>query len=541
MKNILLAASEAVPLIKTGGLADVVGALPKNFDKAEYDVRVIIPKYLCIDKDQLAGFEKIGACEVTLNWRKQYAGVWRGSVEGITWYLIENEYYFAGKKPYGYIYTDAEKFAFFAKAVLTVLPSTGFRPDVIHCNDWQTALLPVFLKKQFDQEFYRYIKTIFTIHNMRFQGRWYMDAYKDITGLPGECFTTETMECYGQANPFKGGVVYSDFVTTVSKTYALEIQGTAGGEGLEGLMQTRSGELFGIVNGVDTEIFDPASNPALVQNYDADSWESAKKINKTALQKEVGLNEDPDVFLVGMVSRLTDQKGFDLVATQLDAMMREPKVQVVLQGTGEEKYENLFSFFAERYPGRIAAKIQYSDELAQRIYASSDAFLMPSMFEPCGISQLISLHYGTVPMVRETGGLKDTVHPYDQAQGSGNGFTFSSYNADDMLDMVWRAYGVYKNSREEWKALAKRGMAEDVSWKKSAGEYAGLYDVLCRMSSSEIRAEEMRRKEEEHLKEEQEKIREAIAKSAVKAPAPEENKKEIPENSAPAKGGKKKK
>ena len=531
MKKILLAASEAVPYIKTGGLADVVGALPKYFDKNEYDVRVVIPKYLCIPPEKLQGFEKIAECEVSLNWRRQYAGIFEKKENRVTWYLIDNEYYFAGDQPYGFIYTDAEKFAYFSKAVLTMLPAIDFCPDVIHCSDWQTGLLPVFLKKQFNSDFYRHIKTIFTIHNMRYQGRWYMDAYKDITGLPADCFTSETLECYGQANPLKGGIVYSDFVTTVSRTYAWEIQGSAGGEGLDGLMRSRSGSLFGILNGVDEDLYNPETDPDLAENYNADSWESAKAVNKAALQRELGLEESPDAFLIGMVSRLTDQKGFDLVTARMDAMMQIPGLQFALQGTGEQRYVDSFLHFAEKYPGRVAVKIQYSEELAHRLYASADAFLMPSLFEPCGISQMISMRYGTVPLVRETGGLKDTVHSYREADGTGDGFTFCDYSADGMFGMVQYARNIYENRHDDWKAVALRGMQQDFSWSKAAAEYEKLYDMLAGISTSEIRAEELRRIEEEKLKKEHEKIsaeqdriRKEIEKNSVRGIASEEQK-----------------
>lgn len=516
MKKILLTASEAVPFIKTGGLADVVGALPRYFDPEQYDVRVMIPKYACMDQTLAAKFEKVAACEVELNWRKQYAGVLMYRSEGITWYMIDNEYYFAGSEPYGHIYLDAEKFAFFSKAVLTVLPLIDFCPDVIHCNDWQTGWIPVFLKAQFQDAFYRHIKTIFTIHNMRFQGRWYMDAYRDITGLPDEYFTMDKLESYGQANPFKGGIVFSDFVTTVSQSYAWEIQESVGGEGLDGLMRQRSGELFGIVNGLDYKVYDPVSDPLIVENFDADSWDTKKKRNKKALQKELGLKVSEDVFLIGMVSRMTDQKGFDLVAAKLDELMEYPDIQIAVQGTGEDRYQDMFRTFSHRYPGRIAAKIQYSETLAHRIYASADAFLMPSMFEPCGLSQMISLRYGTVPMVRETGGLKDTVQPYEAKGCKGNGFTFVSYNADDMMQMVGRAHDVFKNHKEDWKTIALHGMEQDHSWEKSVKEYAKLYEMLDQIRQSEIREEARRQKEEARKKKEQAKIQKEIAKTAVK-------------------------
>ncbi len=488
MKKILLAASEAVPFIKTGGLADVIGSLPKYFDKKEYDVRIIIPKYACMDETLLKGFRRCAESFVSLNWRKQYVGVLTGKCEGITYYLLDNEYYFSGSAPYDHIYLDAEKFAYFSKAVLTVLPLLKFRPDIIHCNDWQTGLIPVFLHTQFRQDpFYRYMKTIFTIHNMRYQGRWYMDAYRDITGLPDACFTMETLECYGQANPFKGGLVYADAVTTVSESYALEIQQQEGGEGLDGLLRARSGQLFGILNGLDDNVYDPETDSMIVQNFSVKDWQTKKKINKLALQEQMGLVVSESTFLIGMVSRMTDQKGFDLVMQKIKNIMEETDVQMVLLGSGEERYESGLVHIAGSYRGRMAVTLCYSEETAHRIYASADAFLMPSMFEPCGLSQLMSLRYGTVPMVRETGGLKDTVEPFDPQKGSGTGFTFVSYNSDDMLQMIRRAYDVYKNEKSQWADIVSRGMKKNYSWKVSAQKYAELYLALYQMKNAQIR------------------------------------------------------
>ncbi len=482
MKKVLIVASEAVPFIKTGGLADVIGSLPKYFDKNEYDVRVIIPKYACMDQILLERFSRIATCSVTLNWRHQYVSILQGTADGITYYLVENDMYFIGDAPYGQIHLDAEKFAFFAKAVLTVLPIIGFCPDVIHCNDWQTGLLPVFLKEQFQKPFYKKIATVFTIHNMRFQGSWSMDAYKDITGLPQECYTYDKLECYGAANPFKGGIAYSDYITTVSKTYAKEIQTQEYGEGLEALMQYRKDVLFGIVNGLDTKLFDPETDPMLVANYTVETREQNKPINKKALQEEIGLNVLADAFVIGMVSRLTDQKGFDLVMKVINKLMEFPDIQIAIQGTGDPFYQDALTAVGKKFPGRIAIKIQYSEMLAHRIYGSADAFLMPSKFEPCGLSQLISLRYGTVPMVRQTGGLKDTVKPYHKDRG--NGFVFRDYDEDEMLEMILQAYTLFTEDKLSWNKLAARGMRQDHSWKKSALEYAEIYEIVIALYKS---------------------------------------------------------
>ena len=490
MKKILFASSEAVPFIKTGGLADVVGSLPKYFPKNEYDVRVVVPKYMCMDRKYTEEMKLVTECQVQLNWRTQYAGVYECKEDGVTFYFIDKEYYFAGPAPYGQIYQDAEKFAYFSKAVLTILPEIGFQPDIIHCHDWQTGLIPVFLEAQFRQnEFYRYMRTVYTIHNMKFQGRWYVDAIRDVTGLDSSYFTIDKLESYGNANLLKGGIVYADYITTVSETYAKEIQSTEGGEGLDGLMRAKSFALSGIVNGLDYNVFAPKKDPAIAKKLTGDV-SSYKKANKQALQKETGLEEDTDKFLFGMVSRLTDQKGFDLVDYMMDEILSDERIQIVVLGTGEQRYEDMFRYFAQKYPGRVSANICYSEEFAHRIYAGCDAFLMPSLFEPCGLSQLMSMRYGTVPMVRETGGLKDTVEAYNEFEHTGTGFSFHNYNAHEMLYMIRYACKIYFGYPEEWEGIIHRGMAMDYSWAASASKYAEIYEGLYARSEKE-RAQEL--------------------------------------------------
>ncbi len=495
MKKILFAASEAVPFIKTGGLADVVGSLPKYFSKKKYDVRVVLPKYLCMKDSFAEQLEPVAECQVALNWRTQYAGILRTVLGGVTFYFIDNEYYFAGPAPYGEIYQDAEKFAFFSKAVLTILPVIDFQPDIIHCHDWQTGLVPVFLEGQFRQDdFYHHIRTVFTIHNLKFQGRWYIDAIRDVTGLPMDYFTMGTLESYGQANLLKGGIVFSDYVTTVSETYAKEIQTTEGGEGLDGLLRMKSYRLAGIVNGLDYRTQNPKTDRHLAYKFRGDI-PTYKKENKAVLQRSLGLEEREDAFLIGMVSRLTDQKGFDLVDYVLDEILGIDGVQIVVLGTGEERYENMFRFFAGKYPGRVSANLFYSEELAQKIYASCDAFLMPSLFEPCGLSQLMALRYGTVPLVRETGGLKDTVEPYNEFEHTGTGFSFHNYNAHEMLYMIRYANKIYTQYPDEWLGIVERGMKADFSWQASCKKYAALYETLIE-EEVQRSAEEQRQKEE---------------------------------------------
>lgn len=478
MKNILFVASEVVPFIKTGGLADVVGSLPKCFDKEQYDVRVILPKYMCMPEEWKSKMNYLTHFYMDLAWRSQYVGVLEMKYEGIQFYFIDNEYYFSGPKPYGNIYQDIEKFAFFSKAALSALPVIGFRPDIIHCNDWQTGLIPVFLKDKFHEgEFFRDIKSIMTIHNLKFQGVWDMKTVKDITGLPDYYFTPDKLEAYGDANYLKGGIVYADWVTTVSRTYAEEIKTPFYGEGLDGLMRARANNLTGIVNGIDYTEYDPNTDTLIAKNYNARNFRKEKIKNKRELQKELNLEQNDSKFMIGIVSRLTDQKGFDLIAYMMDELC-QLDLQIVVLGTGEDRYENMFRHFAWKYQGKVSANIYYSNALSHKIYAACDAFLMPSLFEPCGLSQLMALRYGTVPIVRETGGLKDTVEPYNEYESTGTGFSFANYNAHEMLYTIKYAMDVYYNRRREWNKLIDRGMAADFSWEKSAKEYAKLYDQL---------------------------------------------------------------
>lgn len=478
MKKILFVSSECVPFIKTGGLADVVGALPKYLDKERYDVRVILPNYLAIPAKFKEKMQYKTHFYMDLSWRSQYVGILETVVDGVTFYLIDNEFYFAGQKPYGYIHEDIEKFAFFCRAVLSALPQIGFRPDLIHCNDWQTGLIPVYLHDSFQQgDFYRGIKTVMTIHNLKFQGVWDKKTVQDITGLSSYYFAPDKLEAYGDANYLKGGIVYADYVTTVSRTYAEEIKMPFYGEGLDGLMRARSNSLCGIVNGIDYEEWNPETDKFLVKNYNAVNFRKEKAKNKLALQEELALEKDEKRFMIGLVSRLTDQKGLDLVECVLEELC-DTDTQIVILGTGEPRYENLFRHYEWKYHGRVSANIYYNNERAHKIYAASDAFLMPSLFEPCGLSQLISLRYGTVPIVRETGGLKDTVQPYNEYESSGTGFSFSNYNAHEMLSMVRYAKHVFYNKKREWNKLVDRGMATDFSWKTSAKEYEQLYARL---------------------------------------------------------------
>lgn len=477
-KNILFVSSEAVPFIKTGGLADVAGSLPKYFDKEKYDVRVMLPKYLCIPEKFRNEMKYVTHFYMDLAWRSQYVGVLEMEYDGVHYYFIDNEFYFAGPKPYGYIHEDIEKFAFFSKAALSAMPLINFKPDIVHCHDWQTGLIPVYMKERFHEgEFFRDMKSIMTIHNLKFQGIWDLKKVKDITGLPPYFFTSDKLEAYGDANYLKGGIVYADAVTTVSSSYAEEIKTPFYGEKLDGLMRARSNCLSGIVNGIDYNEFNPETDKRIAANYNQKTFRKEKVKNKKALQQELGLTVDEKKFMIGIVSRLTDQKGFDLIAYMMDQICAED-VQLVVLGTGEAQYENMFRHFAWKYGDRVSANIYYSEDMSHKIYASCDAFLMPSLFEPCGLSQLMALRYGTVPIVRETGGLKDTVEPYNEYESTGTGFSFANYNAHEMMNTINYAKHVFYNKKREWNKIVDRGMLTDYSWTNSAGKYQQLYDNL---------------------------------------------------------------
>ena len=479
MKKILFVASEGVPFIKTGGLADVVGSLPKCIDKEYFDVRVILPKYTCMSQKMKDLLHYKTHFYRDFHWKNEYVGIFEAEVDGVKYYFVDNEYFFNGFRPYSdNALFEIEKYAFFCKAALSILPVIDFRPDLIHCHDWQTGLIPVYLKERFQGgEFYRGIKTVMTIHNLKFQGKWSVKEVKEITGLPDFFFTSDKLEAYKDANLLKGGLVYADAITTVSDTYAEEIKTSFYGEGLNGLLCARSNDLRGIVNGIDYDEFNPETDKNIEFNYNAVNFRKEKVKNKRALQAELGLEQNDKTMLIGIVSRLTGQKGFDLIAYIMDELCQD-NVQIVVLGTGEEQYENMFRHFDWKYHGKVAANIYYSDALSHKIYAASDAFLMPSLFEPCGLSQLMSLRYGTVPIVRETGGLKDTVAPYNEYENSGTGFSFVNYNAHEMLNTIRYAEHIYYDKKREWNKIVDRAMAADFSWHVSAKKYQEMYDWL---------------------------------------------------------------
>ncbi|MCR4929616.1 MAG: glycogen synthase GlgA [Lachnospiraceae bacterium] len=479
MKNILFVASEGVPFIKTGGLADVVGSLPKCVDKRYFDIRVMIPKYTCIPQDMKDKMVYKTSFYMDFHWKNEYVGILEADVDGVKYYFIDNESKFGGFHPYSSnVYDDIEKFAFFSKAALSAMPLLDFRPDVIHCHDWQTGLIPVYLKERFQgNEFFHGIKSVMTIHNLKFQGKWDVPAVKDITGLPDYFFTPDKLESYKNANLLKGGLVYADAITTVSETYAKEIMTPFYGESLDGLLRARENDLRGIVNGIDYSEYDPSLDKFIDFKYNPQNFRKEKIKNKRKLQHDLGLEENDKIMMIGIVSRLTDQKGFDLIAYIMDELCHDA-VQIVVLGTGEEQYENMFRHFDWKYNNKVSANIYYSESMSHKIYASCDAFLMPSLFEPCGLSQLMALRYGTIPIVRETGGLKDTVEPYNEYESKGTGFSFVNYNAHEMLYTIRYAEKVYYDRKREWNKMIDRAMAVDFSWQVSANKYQEMYDWL---------------------------------------------------------------
>ena len=480
MKKILFVASECVPFIKTGGLADVVGTLPKMFDKSKYDVRVVLPSYTCIPWEYRGKFKYITHFYMEMGWFKEphHVGIMSTEYDGITYYFVDNEYYFSGWAPYGTTRFDIEKFSFFCKAALAILPTLDFKPDIIHCHDWQSGLVPVFLKTVFsDNPFYWGIKAIMTIHNLKFQGVWDIKTLKGITGLPDYLFTPDKLEYKKDASMLKGGLVYADYITTVSHTYADEIQMPYYGEGLDGLLKARDNSLCGILNGIDYDDYNPISDPNIFFNYSNWNFRTEKVKNKKALQAELGLPVDERKYMIAIISRLTDQKGLDLIDWVMNGICDE-NVQLVVLGTGDPQYENMFKHYQWIMPDRVSANIYYSDELAHKLYAAADALLMPSRFEPCGLTQLIALRYGTVPIVRETGGLRDTVEPFNEYEGKGTGFTFANYNADEMLKIINYSKKVYFENRIGWNNMMARGMKMDYSWNRSARIYEDLYERL---------------------------------------------------------------
>ena len=478
--KVLYVASEAVPFCKTGGLADVAGTLPKALKEAGVDVRVIMPKFGAISEKYRNEMEHVYDGNVYVSWRSKYVGIDKYELDGVTYYFVDNQEYFNRDGFYGYD-DDAERFSFFCRAILNSLEAMDFWPDVINANDWHAALVPVLLKLEHQgDERYAGIKTIFTIHNLKYQGVFPKTVMDDVLGLDWQYFNNGDLEFYDAVNFMKGGIIYADYVSTVSKTYAQEIQYEYFGEHLDGLLRKRRDDLYGIVNGIDYDTFNPATDKNLFVNYDnTDKFNSFERKcdNKEKLQELLGLPKGRKIPMVSMVTRLVAAKGLDLVVRMMDELLQHEDFQFVLLGTGDKVYEDWFKGLAWRFPNKVSTNILFNNELAQRIYAASDIFLMPSNYEPCGIGQLIAMRYGAVPVVRETGGLKDTVQQYDKYAKSGNGFVFSNYNAHEMMYSLKRALSTY-GSFEVWMQIEHNAMNSDYSWKESAREYKELYEKL---------------------------------------------------------------
>ena len=474
--QIVFASAECAPFVKTGGLGDVAGSLPAALVRAGAEVIVMVPKYATIKDEYKAQMEHFADFYVSLGWRNEYCGLEKLERDGVTYMFVDNERYFARDYPYGF-FDDGERFAFFSKAItesLQHLPA-GFECDILHCNDWQTALAPVFLREFYQGlPLYDRVKTVFSIHNVAFQGQFSDTVMEDILGVAHIPAAATQLRCDAcSINYMLGALHYADAITTVSPTYAGEIQTPEFGEGLDGVLRERSYALQGILNGIDVAAFDPATDKRIAANYTVDD-RSGKAVCKAKLQEELGLEVRDDRPLMVMVTRLTRQKGMDLVMYALDRIL-SGGVQVAVLGTGDRDYEDGLRYFQDKYPGTMAARIEFDPALSQRMYAAADMFLMPSKFEPCGLSQIIAMRYGTLPIVRETGGLKDTVIPYNEFTGEGTGFSFSNFNGDEMGDAVFRAARLFWDNREAWNKLVTQAMSQDFSWTRSADKYLDLY------------------------------------------------------------------
>lgn len=474
--QIVFASAECAPFVKTGGLGDVAGSLPAALVRAGAEVIVMVPKYATIKDEYKAQMEHFSDFYVSLGWRNEYCGLEKLEHDGVTYMFVDNERYFARDYPYGF-FDDGERFAFFSKAItesLQHLPA-GFECDILHCNDWQTALAPVFLREFYQGlPLYDRVKTVFSIHNVAFQGQFSDTVMEDILGVAHIPAAASQLRCDAcSINYMLGALHYADAITTVSPTYAGEIQTPEFGEGLDGVLRERSYALQGILNGIDVAGFDPATDKRIAANYTIDD-RSGKAVCKAKLQEELGLEVRDDRPLMVMVTRLTRQKGMDLVMYALDRIL-SGGVQVAVLGTGDRDYEDGLRYFQDKYPGTMAARIEFDPALSQRMYAAADMFLMPSKFEPCGLSQIIAMRYGTLPIVRETGGLKDTVIPYNEFTGEGTGFSFSNFNGDEMGDAVFRAARLFWDNREAWNQLVTQAMSQDFSWTRSADKYLDLY------------------------------------------------------------------
>ena len=471
--KVLYVASEALPFMASGGLGDVAGSLPQALRKRLIGCRVVMPLYDTIKQELKDKMTFITNISVPVAWRRQYCGIFQAKHEGVIYYLIDNQYYFKRDTIYGH-YDDAERFTFFARAVLEILPLVDFKPDIIHCNDWQSALTPVFYSTFYSKDpWYQGIKTVFTIHNIQYQGTYGLELVNDVIGLNPD--DTSIVEYDGDVNFMKGAIECANKVTTVSPSYANEILDPWYSHGLDTILRDRQWKLQGILNGIDVDNYNPETDKNIVKNYDVKTVKKGKAENKKDLQAALGLPQKPDVPIIGLVTRLVSHKGLDLIKGILDELLYTTDVQIALLGSGDWQYENFFKEMAAKYPDKVGIEIGFIPALARKIYAGADIFLMPSKSEPCGLSQMVALRYGTVPIVRETGGLRDSIT--DSGDGQGNGFTFKTYNAHDMLGAIRRSLGAYDN-REYWDSLVVRAMECDYSWGKSANEYIKMYKEI---------------------------------------------------------------
>ena len=471
--KVLFAASEAHPFIKTGGLGDVMGALPKSLIKLGVDVRVVIPKYKNIKDEFKQKLQFIKWFTVPVGWRNQYCGVFQYQYKGVIYYFIDNEYYFNRDGLYGY-FDDGERFAFFNRAVLEFIKQVDWQPDLINCNDWQTGMVPVLLNLEYKKDlFYSKIKTVFSIHNLLFKGSFSPKVLPELFGYDYMPLVNGSVELDGSVSFLKGGLNYCDQITTVSNTYAEEIKTPQYGEGLDGFLRSKSYYLMGIVNGIDYEEFNPQDDKFIFKNFSINSLGN-KLENKLALQRELGLPQKKDTPMIGLISRLTHQKGCDLIVNMIDRLLQRD-IQIVILGTGDYWYEETFKNLQYRYPDKVSANIKFDNALAHKIYAATDMFLMPSLFEPCGLGQLIALRYGSIPIVRETGGLKDTISPYNKYNGVGNGFGFKNFNSNELMQIIEYALTIY-DDKDAWNNIIRQAMDSDNSWEKSAMQYKLLYE-----------------------------------------------------------------
>jgi starch synthase len=474
--KVMFVGSEAVPFAKTGGLGDVIGALPQPLQHIGCDIRVILPKYQDIPEAFRTEMEKHVVAEwtVQLGWRQQYCGIQQLEMNGITYYFVDNEYYFKRGGLYGYG-DEVERYAFFCRAVLEALPLLGWKPEVIHCHDWQSGLIPYMLKSRYAHNpYYSSIRSVFTIHNLMYQGIFSEDMLRDLVGISIGDRSVRELELHGGSSCLKGGIAFADKVTTVSQTYAEEIQTGEYGENLDGLLRWRREDLVGIVNGIDNSLFDPMNDRAIATPFRNSL--SKKSANKLALQRELALPESTEIPMLAIVTRLVEQKGLDLIAEVLNELLKE-NIQLVVLGTGEKRYEHLFGHAEFLNRDKVRACLRFDDGLARRMYASSDFFLMPSRFEPCGIGQLLAMRYRSIPIVRETGGLKDTVQPYNEFYGDGWGFSFTHYRASDMLHTIRRGLSFYYQE-EHWEQIHRNVRKLDFGWERSAKAYLALYQEL---------------------------------------------------------------